>query len=76
MSNSEDSAGGHLALETLIAILILLIYTISAPIFEKYKFHYLHESGMCMIIGVAITLVAMVVSPEVYFTFLMLLIII
>ena len=65
MSNSEDKASGHLALETLIAIIILLIYTISAPIFEKIKFHYMHESGMCMIIGVAITVVAMIFSPEV-----------
>jgi hypothetical protein len=69
MSNSEDSAGGHLALETLIAILILLIYTISAPIFEKYKFHYMHESGMCMIIGVVITIIAMVFSPDVRLKF-------
>lgn len=65
MSNSEDKAG-HLALETLIAIIILLIYTISAPIFEKIKFNYMHESGMCMLIGIAITIVAMIISPEVY----------
>jgi hypothetical protein len=61
-----SSGGGHLSLETLIAIIILLFYTISAPLFEKYHFHYMHESGMCMLIGVVITLVAMVLSPEVY----------
>ncbi len=59
------SGSGTLSLETLIAIIILLIYTISAPLFEKIHFHYMHESGMCMIIGVIITLLAMVLSPEV-----------
>ncbi len=59
------SGSGQLSLETLIAIIILLIYTISAPLFEKIHFHYMHESGICMIIGVVITLIAMVLSPEV-----------
>lgn len=63
MSGSEK----HLSLETLIAILILLFYTISAPLFEKFHFHYMHESGMCMLIGVAVTLIAMVISPHVKF---------
>ena len=40
-----------LNLVTLLAILILMIYTVSAPIFEKIHFHYMHESGLCMIIG-------------------------
>jgi hypothetical protein len=62
-----SSEGGHLSLETLIAIIILLFYTISAPLFEKYHFHYMHESGMCMLIGVCITLVAMILSPDVKF---------
>lgn len=61
MSGSEK----HLSLETLLAILILLIYTISAPLFEKYHFHYLHESGVCMIIGVVVATLAMIVNPEV-----------
>jgi hypothetical protein len=60
-----SGSSGHLSLETLIAIIILLIYTISAPLFEKIHFHYMHESGMCMIIGVIVTLIAMVLSPEV-----------
>jgi hypothetical protein len=65
MSDSEGK--GHLSLETLLAILILLFYTVSAPIFEKIHFHYMHESGMCMIIGVVITLVAYLFSPDVSF---------
>jgi hypothetical protein len=60
------SASSHLTLETLLAISILLIYTISAPLFEKYHFHYMHESGVCMVIGVIITIIAMIINPEVY----------
>lgn len=59
------SSESHLTLETLIAITILIIYTISAPIFEKYHFHYMHESGMCMLIGVGVTIIAALISPEV-----------
>ncbi len=55
----------QLPLETLIAILILLFYTISAPLFEKYHFHYMHESGLCMIIGIVISVLASIISPEV-----------
>jgi hypothetical protein len=55
----------QLPLETLIAILILLFYTISAPLFEKYHFHYMHESGLCMIIGIVISVLAGIISPEV-----------
>lgn len=63
--SGQEGEKGHLSLETLIAIIILLIYTISAPVFEKIHFHYMHESGMCMIIGVIITLIASVISPNV-----------
>jgi hypothetical protein len=63
-----STEGGHLSLETLIAIIILLIYTISAPLFEKYHFHYMHESGMCMLLGACITLLAMIISPDVNIT--------
>jgi len=56
---------GHLSRETLLAILILLFYTISAPLFKKYHFHSLHESGICMIVGLLISFVASAISPEV-----------
>jgi hypothetical protein len=56
---------GFLSLQTLIAILILLVYTVAAPLFEKYHFHYMHESGVCMIIGVIVTLFAMIINPSV-----------
>ena len=55
----------HFTLETLLFMLILFLYTISAPIFEKFKFHYMHESGMCMILGVIITLLLKLISPDV-----------
>lgn len=77
----------HLTLEILIAILVLILYTIAAPIFEKYHFHYIHESGLVMLLGIVITLLIKVVSPssdftkslgfddEIFFTFILPLII-
>ena len=52
-----------LNLETLFAIIILFIYTGTGPIFEKIHFHYLHESCLCMIIGVLVTFFSMIISP-------------
>ena len=57
-----------LNLVTLLAILILMIYTVSAPIFEKIHFHYMHESGLCMIIGVIVSLIAIFFDPHTNFT--------
>ena len=54
----EGGVGEDLNLVTLLAIIILMIYTVSAPIFEKIHFHYMHESGLCMIIGVIVSLIA------------------
>jgi hypothetical protein len=64
-THHEFSEGGHLTFETLLAIIILLIYTISAPLFETIHFHYMHESGVIMLLGTGITLIAMVYNPQV-----------
>ena len=77
----------HLTLEVLIAILVLVLYTIAAPVFEKYNFHYIHESGLVMLLGIIITLLIKIISPssdftkslgfddEIFFTFILPLII-
>ena len=52
-----------LNLETLLGIIILFIYTVTGPVFEKIHFHYMHESGLCMIIGVLITFFSMIIGP-------------
>lgn len=82
MSESEEE-DKNLTLVSLLAIVILTLYTVASPIFEKYNFHYMHESGLCMIIGVIITLLAMLSSPgtnytktlkfndEIFFTFIL-----
>jgi hypothetical protein len=54
-----------LSVKTLVAITLLLVYTISAPVFERIHFHYIHESGVSMILGMVVTLIAMIVSPDV-----------
>lgn len=62
---SNNAHKDFLSVKTLVAITLLLVYTISAPIFEKIHFHYIHESGVSMILGMLVTLVAMLVSPDV-----------
>lgn len=54
-----------LSAKTLVAIVILLIYTVSTPIFEKIKFHYIHESGICMILGLLVGVIAVLFNPNV-----------
>lgn len=71
ITNSTDKASENkehlnfLSAKTLIAIIILLVHTIAAPIFEKFQFHYIHESGISMLLGMIVGLVSMVVSPNV-----------
>ena len=57
-----------LSLEVLIAVILLVLYVIAAPIFEKINFHYMHESGMVMLLGILITGLIKIFSPSVDFT--------
>jgi hypothetical protein len=59
--------GSFLSMRTLVAILILVIYTIATPIFEKINFHYIHESGICMILGCLVGLISMLINPSVIY---------
>ena len=58
----------HLSLQVLLAVILLVIYVIAAPIFEKIHFHYMHESGMVMLMGIAITLTFKFFIPSLDFT--------
>jgi len=58
----------YLSLEALIAVILLIIYVIAAPIFEKIHFHYIHESGLVMLMGIAITLIFKFFIPSLDFT--------
>ena len=53
----------NLNFKVLIAILLLLIYIISAPIFLKKKFYLLHQSGLCMLLGMLISLITKFITP-------------
>ena len=53
----------NLSFKTFIAIFLLLVYIISAPIFLKLKFYYLHQSGLCMLLGMIISLVTRFIKP-------------
>ena len=58
----------HLSLEVLISVILLVLYVIAAPVFEKIHFHYMHESGMVMLLGIIITLLIKIFSPSSDFT--------
>ena len=58
----------HLSLQVLLAVILLVLYVIAAPIFEKIHFHYMHESGMVMLLGLAITLIFKFFIPSLDFT--------
>ena len=64
MYSPED----HFSLEVLIAVILLVFYVIAAPIFEKVHFHYMHESGMVMILGLAITVLFRFLIPSLDFS--------
>ena len=59
---------GHLSLQVLLAVILIVMYVIAAPIFDKIHFHYMHESGMVMLLGIAITLVFKFFIPSLDFT--------
>ena len=77
----------HLSLQVLLAVILLVLYVIAAPIFEKIHFHYMHESGVVMLLGIAITLTfkffihsldfttSLAFSDKIFFTFVLPLII-
>ena len=56
--HAKNSLSSTLSYKGVVAIIILIFYTIAAPIFQKFNFHYLHESGICMIVGTLIALVS------------------
>jgi len=53
------------SLSTLVLVVILILYTISEPLFHKYNFHYVHQTGICMMVGVLVTFLASIINPEV-----------
>ena len=54
----STSVSSSLSYKGVVAIIILIFYTIAAPIFQKLNFHYLHESGICMIVGALLALLS------------------
>ena len=58
----------HLSLQVVLAIILLVLYVIAAPIFEKIHFHYMHESGVVMLLGIGITLTFKFFIPSLDFT--------
>lgn len=59
------SEEGHLTTETLVAVILLMIFVVCGPIFEKIHFHYMHESGVVMLLGVLAALFINLINPHV-----------
>lgn len=60
---SSNESDDTLVLGTLITLIILILFTLSAPVFEKFHFHYMHESGLCMLIGLAFACINYFFAP-------------
>lgn len=59
------SEHSYLTIETLLAVFILIIFIVCGPFFEKIHFHYAHESGIVMILGIVVTLIINSINPSV-----------
>ena len=57
-TKKSTSVSSSLSYKGVVAIIILIFYTVAAPIFQKFNFHYLHESGICMLVGTIIALLS------------------
>jgi hypothetical protein len=44
---------------------LLMVFIVCGPIFEKIHFHYAHESGVVMLLGILATLIMNYINPEV-----------
>jgi hypothetical protein len=53
----------NLTFKSLIALTLLLIYIIGGSIFSKLNIYYIHESGVCMILGMIISIIAYFFTP-------------
>ena len=53
-----------LSTKTVTIGLIMLIYTTCSTIFSKLNFHYIHESSVCMLLGMLISLITWFTSND------------
>lgn len=56
--NSHLLQTESLSIKTLIAVSLLLIYIVSGKIFHKLNILFIHESGLCMVLGMIISGIA------------------
>lgn len=59
-----DKINNETSYASIITTILLFIYVLSPSIFEKYHFHYMHESGMCMVISCIISILDYKLRPE------------
>lgn len=56
-----------LTTETLIAVILLIVFILIGPFFEKIHFHYAHESGVVMILGIVAAYIMNQIDPHASF---------
>jgi len=64
---NENDDNLKLSLETLVLSILLICYIISSPLLSKFRIKMIKPSGLIMILGIIITLVAKMIDPESYF---------
>lgn len=60
----EEHEGIHLVLETLVLVLMLSLYITIGPLLKRLKVRFIYSSGVTMIVGILITLLAKLYKPD------------
>ena len=60
----NEEGGIHLITETLVTVILLMVYITTGPLLRKFKIKCIHESGITMITAILITLLAKQFLPD------------
>ena len=61
---NEEGEGIHLITETLVTVIMVMVYITTGPLLRRFKIKFVHESGITMITAILLTLIAKQFHPE------------
>ena len=61
---NEEGEGIHLITETLVTVIMVMVYITTGPLLRRLKIKFVHESGITMITAILLTLIAKQFHPE------------